>query len=668
VARKSKAQKRRPERPKPIASAENTLPVALASPASANHWLAAAALVAAVFLVYQPSWSCGFIWDDDSYVTKNKTLHDFDGLKRIWLERSANPQYYPLVHTVLWVEYQLWGRNPLGYHLMNLALHAANAVCLWLLLRRLNVPGAIWGASLFAVHPVMVESVAWVTELKNLLSTFFYLSGFLALLRFWPPEEGSPGPSGRWPYYGGALLLFTAALCSKTVTCSLPAAFLLVRWWKRGRLGGRDFCMTAPFFALGLAFALNTAALEKQQVGAAGAEWDLSLLQRTLIAGRALWFYVGKLLWPSQLTFIYPRWHIEADAWQQYLWPLAALAVIGALWALRGRIGRGPLTSALFFAGTLLPALGFFDVYPMRYSFVADHFQYLASAGLLAFAGAALARLGSSWTGNECQQRNANPRSLSWVNIPLLTGSQQWNANPQGLLAVAAGSLILVVLGTLTWLQVGVYKDLPTLWRDTIAKNPSCWMAHSNLGSVLLERDDLNGAIDHFQKALALKPDDAGTHSSLALAWALVARANRDKPSDEVIDHYRKALEVHPDDAEAQDSLGTALVQRGQFNEAIVHYRKALELKPDFMSARSNLAAAYFSADQVKESIEQYRKILELKPDYFEARFNLGVALASQDKRAEAIEQFQKALDLASARNNRAQVESIRARIDKLRK
>jgi hypothetical protein len=352
-----------------------------------SAWLVALGIVCLTLLVYAPAISAGFIWDDDHYVTENMTLRSLAGLKQIWLDPKATPQYYPLVHTGFWVEYHLWGLDPKGYHLVNVLLHAANAVLVWLVLKRLGVPGALWAALIFALHPVHVESVAWVTERKNVLSTLFYLSAMLAYWRFWPADGAQP-QTGAWRWYGLALLLFVFALLSKTVTCSLPAAILLIRWWKTGRLASRDWLLTAPMFAVGLALALLTVYLEKHHVGAQGEEFTWSYLDRVLIAGRAIWFYAGKLIWPSNLIFIYPRWNIDASVWWQYVFPLAAAGVVLALLVLRNRLGRAPLTAVLFFIGTLTPALGFFDVYPMRYSFVADHFQYLASLGLIVlFAG-----------------------------------------------------------------------------------------------------------------------------------------------------------------------------------------------------------------------------------------------------------------------------------------
>ncbi|MEJ2431379.1 MAG: hypothetical protein P8075_21060 [Deltaproteobacteria bacterium] len=308
-------------------------------------------------LAYVPAMQGGFIWDDDSYVTENQTLRSLEGLEKIWVQPNSTPQYYPLVFSSFWLEYKLWGLNPTGYHLVNILLHALSALLLYRLLVYLNVPGAWLAAAVFALHPVHVESVAWVAERKNVLSGFFYFSSAFCLFRFF-------GLAGE-----GA--------------STLPAAMLLVLWWKRGSVKGRELAALAPFFALGLAMGLATAWLEKHHVGAMGSQWDLSLVESFLVAGHALWFYLGKLVWPRELIFNYPRWQVDASIWWQYLYPAGVVLVVVILWLYRKRLGRGPLVGVLFFCGTLFPALGFLDVYPFRYSYVADHFQYLASVGLI---------------------------------------------------------------------------------------------------------------------------------------------------------------------------------------------------------------------------------------------------------------------------------------------
>ncbi len=542
----------------------------------------------------------GFIWDDDDYVQDNLTLRSLAGLGQIWFQPGATRQYYPLVHTTYWLEYRLWGLDPTGYHVVNVILHALSAVLVWRLLIRLKVPGAWAAAALFALHPVHVESVAWITERKNTLSGAFYLSAAWAYLRY---EETR---SSR--LYWAALLLFAAALLSKTVTCTLPAALLLVLWWKGQTPMRRTAVALAPFFALGVAMSGMTVWMEKHSVGAWGPEWDLSLVERGLIAGRALWFYAAKLLVPLDLTFIYPRWAIDATAVWQYLYPAGALGVGILLWAFRERLGRGPLTGMLFFAGTLTPALGFFNFYPMLYSFVADHFQYLASLGLLALAAAG--------------------------------GQRAWTRLGQPAAGPVALALVLAVCGLLTWRQGQVYTDLETLWRDTLQKNAGAWIAHNNLANILKERGQLDQAIGHYRQALLLEPGSAQIHLNLADAH----RARGESAA--ALRHYRRALKAEPDRVETYLKLGNALLGQNAVAEAIEHYRQALRLAPDLALAHSNLGAALAIQRQDAEAIEHYRRALQLKPDFAEAHNNLGRLLALRGQFAAAIDHYRRALQL----------------------
>jgi hypothetical protein len=402
----------------------------------------ASVMVLLVVIGYIPALAGGFVWDDDNYITDNPALRSLAGLAQIWFQPHSTPQYYPLVFSTFWLEYRLWGLNPAGYHAVNVLLQAANGLLLWILLKRLGVPGAWLAAAVFAVHPVHVESVAWVTERKNVLSGLFYLGAAICLLRVISVEDDGVDAPGRWRWYAAALVLFLCALLSKTVTCSLPAAMVLVVWWKRGRIRGRVAAVLIPLFLLGLAFGLWTAWLERHHVGAEGSEWQLTLVESVLVAGRALWFYAGKLVCPTELTFTYPHWDINARLWWQYAHPLGVLLVVLALWVLRNRIGRGVLAGVLYFCITLLPALGFFPVYPFRFSYVADHFQYLASAGLIAVAVGALTQ-----------------------------GASRLPSSAANLVRPAALAL-LALLSVLTWRQSSIYENSETLWRDTLAKNP----------------------------------------------------------------------------------------------------------------------------------------------------------------------------------------------------
>ncbi len=564
-------------------------------------------IVLLVFLAYLPALRGGFIWDDDDYVTQNPTLHDLGGLQRLWFKVGAVPQYYPVVHTTFWLEYHLWGLNPVGYHLINVLLHATAAILLWRVLLRLQIPGAWLAAVIFALHPVEVESVAWITERKNVLSAVFYFAAALACLRFVALKEPGGPNRLRWSWYLGALVLFMAALLSKTVTCSLPAALLLVCWWKKGRIQRGDVMPLLPFFVLGAGLGLMTAWIEKYHVGAQGAAWSLTLGERCLIAGRALWFYAGKLAWPVQLTFIYPRWTLETEAGWQWLFPIAAVGIMGGLWLARHRIGKGPLVAVLFFAGTLWPALGFVNVYPMRYSFVADHFQYLAGVGLIVLAAAGL---------------NRAPRVIP--------------------------ATLVVLLGALTWQQAGIYRDLETLWRDTLAKNPNCWLAHNNLGLLLRNQGCIEEAMEHYHQAIQINPNYAESLNNLGVALA-------DKGwFDEAIENYRKAIRINPNYADALSNLGVALSAQGRFDEAIENQRKAIQINPNSSGALNNLAWILATSSKAEfrngtQAVQLAERACELT-HYGEPLFvgTLAAAYAEAGRFPEAVATAEKAEHLAT--------------------
>ncbi len=633
MGRKSKATKRRsppipplPERHEEAAPStiqkcvEEAAPVAQENHVafskhffSRNPWLFAAALFAVVFLAYKPAWRGDFIWDDNAHVTRPE-LQSLHGLYRIWFDFGATLQYYPLLHSAFWLEHKLWGDTTLGYHIMNLSLHVLAALLVAMLLRKLAIPGAWLAAAIFALHPVQVESVAWITELKNLLSAVFYLGAAIAYIHFDQKRQL------RW--YFVAFGLFVLALASKTVTGTLPAALLVVFWWQRGTLSWKkDVLPLAPFFLLGACAGMITARWEVEMNRCVGPEFDLTSTERILIAGRAAWFHLGKLLWPVNLAFIYPLWHIDSADWRQYLFPLAAAAMLAALWAIRRRT-RAPLAAVLLFGGTLVPVLGFFNLYTFRYSFVANHYQYLASLGIIALFSAGATML---------LKRLGGPRRVL------------------GQLGCVG---LLTALTVLTWRQSLIYADNETLYQTTIDQNPDCSLAYSNLGLFLFSRGQTDQAIADYQKALEIKPDLYEAHNNLG--FALAARGQ----IDEAIAHYRKALESRPNLVEGHHNLGLALVARGQFDEAIAHYRKALELKPDG-GVHHNLASALADSGQLDEAIEHYRKALEFRPDVMETYSKLGKALISQGRVNEAIAIHQQALkfrpDLIDSYNNLGQ-------------
>ncbi len=455
-----------------------------AGPWSVRDWCFVAALLAAVVLLYQPVWRGALIWDDDKHVTRPE-LQSWQGLYRIWFDLGATQQYYPLLHSTFWFEHKLWGDAVLGYHLANILLHAAAAVLVALVLRRLKVPGAYLAAAIFALHPVQVESVAWITEQKNTLSAVFYLGAMLIYLRF--------DRTRRTPLYLAALALFVLGLLSKTVTATLPAGLLVIFWWQRGRLSWkRDVAPLVPFFAIGAVAGLFTAWVERKLIGAEGAAFDLTPVDRCLIAGRAIWFYLGKLFWPRELIFIYPRWHVSQAVWWQYVFPLAALLLLGLLWAVRRR-WRGPLAGFLFFIGTLFPVLGFCNVFPFIYSFVADHFQYLASLGIVALAAGGAARLFDRWG--------------------------LWN-RPAGYAACLG---LLAALGGLTWRQCQMYSDVEALYRTTIAENADCWMARNNISVILFKQGKVDEALEQLHRSL----ESILRTPTLISTWGIFFRSSR---------------------------------------------------------------------------------------------------------------------------------------------
>jgi Flp pilus assembly protein TadD len=576
------------------------------------------------------------VWDDDAHLT-SVGLRSLSGLWRIWFDVGATQQHYPLAHSAFWLMHRLWGDTTLGYHLVNITLHASSAFLFGLILRRLGVPGAWLAALIFAIHPVEVESVAWMTELKNTLSGACYLGAALAYLRF--------DDDRRRVWYGLAMGLFVLALLSKTVTATLPAALLVVFWWQRGALRMReDVTPLLPFVALGAASGLFTAWVERTYIGAEGASFDFSVVERALIAGRALWFYLGKLVWPANLVFVYPRWDIDAHAWWQYLYPAGFVALVAGVWLVRGR-SRAPLAALLLFAGTLFPALGFFNVYPFVFSFVADHFQYLAGLPIIALLAAGLT-LGARVVVERRQAAVA-----SW-------------ARP-----MAAALLIASPAMVLTWRESGQYVDGETLYRSTISRNPSCWMAYSNLGRLIQERGGptpdprvLEQASAEYREALRLKPDFSQAHNNLASTLLDLGRF------DEADAEYREALRLKPDDPEVRTNLGLVSQRRGndlqstgRLDEAMAAYREALRLNPSDSEAHHNLGTALARLGRLEEAAGEYEATIRINPGSAKARRNLGVALLRMGRFDSAIAHLADALrlepgpaaahDLASAHN-----------------
>lgn len=580
--------------------------------------LPAAALLGMVIIAYAPVYRAGFIWDDDDYVIENSTLRDRAGLWRIWSDPAATPQYYPLVHTTFWLEYRAWGLWPAGYHVTNVLLHGVNAVLLWRILSLLLMPPPVaWlAAALFAVHPVHVESVAWITERKNVLSAAFGLMALLQALRFLGVGDAVPSDAGDgrdWRRYAAATVLFVAALLSKTVLCSLPVIIWLVIWWRRGRLRGFEIAVLVPWLALGAASGLLTAWLEKTHVGASGEVFAFTASQRVMIAGRAAWFYWLKLLWPHPLVFMYPRWDPAEFTPVDLIPPAAVVLLLAGLAMAIPRVGRGPLVAVLGFLVTVFPALGFVSIYPMRYTFVADHYQYLASIGPLVLGGWTIWRLANGREPAAGSARAARPA-----------------ASPLGWASVA----VLAVLGILTARQATIYHDLESLWTATLAGNPRCAAAMFHLGKVRMQQGRHADAADLFAASRRFEVDQSEADIAETLQGNALVRAGR---SDEAVPLFEAALARNPRNVEALNSLANQRARRGEPGEAVPLYRRALAERPGDPAILMNLGNALTIAGDPAAAIETYGAALVIQPENPAVLVNLASALARLGRYDEAI-------------------------------
>ncbi len=645
--------------------------------------LAALGAIAIYLLTFAAYWTAirgEFIWDDDYYVTNNALLRGADGLPQIWNpaewmrgeQSKMRVQYYPLTLTSFWIEYQLWGNNPTPYHITNVFLHATSACLLWMILRRLKVPGAWAAAAVFALHPINVESVAWITERKNVLSGVFYFATVIVYMKYIEirDSEGLPKPEkpvdreeglfelpeDETRVYALAIFLFACALLSKTVAATLPAAILLMIWWKRGRITMKEFLPLIPFFVIGIGMGAFTGYVERTVIGASGPEWQFGSTwagevgARCIIAGRAIWFYAGKIFFPVTLLFSYLRWNISAGAIWQYLFPISVLGVLIALWGARHRIGRGPLAGILFFVGTLFPALGFVNVFPMQYSFVADHFAYLASIGLIVVVIAGLAR------GIERMV------ALNMLNL------------------AAAPAAIVILLGALfirTSSQGLMYKDLESLWVTTLkgtnqrsvmaSNNYGLWilrnrpdrledaeawfqkvlrmtngkhqMAWFNLGMVEERRGNYDKAIKNFQTSLALQRNYPPAQFKVAEMFTKQGRI------DDAIKAYRFIVKQNPDSEHVHQNLGNLLAQTGQHAEAIEHFAEAVRINPNSILGHLGLAESLANEKMIPEAVAEYGRVAALDKRNPQAVIGFGRIMMVMDKLNEAEAQFRQAIE-----------------------
>lgn len=616
-----------------------------------RKWLWGSFLIALVLVAYSRVFNAGFIWDDDAHLTQNPCIVGPLGLKEVWT--TARAVYYPLVLTTFWVLHKFVGLNPLPYHTLNVLLHAVSAVLLWRVLRQLQVPGAWMGAALWALHPVMVQSVAWVTELKNTQSCLFYLASILCFLKWeqlqeqarvvFKPSQGRSRGRRSLELFVLSLGFFVLATLSKASVVMLPAVLALCIWWRNRRITWHNIVSLVPFVAISAVASGWTIWEQQFHSGAIGPDWAQTLPERFIIAGRAPWFYLSKLVWPHPLIHVYPRWEIDSSQLIAWLPLLATLAGLIALLCVRAKWGRAVFFAAAYYVISLFPVLGFFSVYFFRYSFVSDHFQYLASMGPLALAGAGIAIAASRH--GEAPAVSLARKTMAQKHSPVAATLGTSTVTRQSFLSVLVGSVLLLLIGLLTWQQSAAYRDRETLWRTTLERNAGCWVGENNLGGELLKaKGDVDGAIPHFERCLQLKPNYAEAHYNLASALL------RKGQTDAAMAEARVALNLDPNQADAHGVVGMALMTKGQLDDAIAQFSKALEIRPNHSEAHYNLAIALLDKHETAQAIAHYEKAIEAQPDYLEALTNLAWILAtSQDS---TIRNGPKAVELAEKANH----------------
>jgi Flp pilus assembly protein TadD len=577
---------------------------------SRRDCLFALALLIVTFLVYAPAWNGRPIWDDEIHITSPE-LRSLNGLAQIWTEPSAAPQYYPLLHTLFWLEDKLWDGSVLPYHLVTIFAHALLAILLVPILRWLDLAGAWLAAFVFALHPVHVESVAWLSEIKNTLSGVFGAAALLAYLHY---DDGR-----HWRAYFAALALFVAGLLTKTVIVVLPAVILVLFWWKRGSLKtSRDVLPLVAFFGLALVAGVVTIWVEQKFCANIGETFEFTLLDRFLAGGRLFWFYLGNIFWPVNLCLIYPRWTVDPGQWWQYVFPVSVIALFAGLWSQRDK-ARGVLAAALCFLVILLPVLSFFNLSffmssapPMRNSaiFRADHFQYLADIPIIALVCAVGATL---WS------RSRRPARVALSTLCLIA---------------------FALLGFATSMQSRTYRDNETCFRSVLAKNPDSATAHNNVANILLRKGSLDEAVLHYRRTLKLEPGHQSANYNLAAA--LVQHGDL----DEAIIRLKSILRENPNDAHAYNTLADALSKQGARSEAIAYYGRALRLVPDFPEAHTNLANLLLETGNTAGALEHYREALRLQPNNPQMHYNVAVGLVRNGQPDAAIPELRTALQL----------------------
>jgi tetratricopeptide (TPR) repeat protein len=570
-----------------------------------RDWLRAVLLTALISLIYIPSLRGTTLLDDD-FLTHSRIIRASDGLSRIWLTTEP-ADYWPLTNSIHWIEWRLCGGSLTGYHVVNLLLHVVNAILIWKLLERLTIPGGYLAALLYAVHPVNVESVAWVAQLKGLLALLFFLLSILTYLgaHSAPPDTARrfsvrPIALQRWPWYLLSLFLFVLAMLSKGSVAILPLVLLLIVWWRSGSITFLDVRRTAPFLVV--AIVLTCVNIWFQHHGTAYVVRDVTFRQRLLGAAAATWFYLSKAYWPLDLCFVYPQWNVDPADFRWWLPLLATIAVTVSLLRMRHVSWVRPILFAwACFNVSLLPVMGFTDVGYMKHSLVADHYQQISVISAMALAAA------------------------GWLQFLNRAPSFARPAAP----ALATGAIVLLTM--LSWNQSCLYRDATTLYQAALERNPNSPLLHYNIGCELAAQSRREKAQEHFQEAIRLDPNYAAAHNNFGALLRLAG--------DRVhaVAEFKKAIEFSPKYPDPYRNLGVLLFETGQTDEAVLRLKSAVELNPQDTVALNDLGFIFASADKIQEAIGYFERAVEVDPDDLKARLNLGNALLAAGRAKEAI-------------------------------
>jgi len=544
MAKRSRRNKQRQEIGPAMRSAS-------ARTSSITNWkmflLQVAMIATATLWIYWPALHGDWLWDDTVYITENAITQSPTGLENIWFEPGSLSDYYPIEASVQWMQWRLWGPDSYDYHLTNVILHLLNALLVWRLLAKLGLRLAWLGGLIFAIHPVVVESVAWVAELKNTLSLPFFL---LAMCSFIDYDE-SENPKN----YFLALGLFLVAMLCKTTMVMFPVIILLYLWWKRNRVGIRGLRLSAPFFAISLGLGLATVWFQHHRTG----NYDIPIggfLPHLTLIGLSVSFYFALCLWPADLLTMYPKWPIDPPSLIQLLpWPIL-VGMIGWFWMKRADWGRHALLGIGFFLINILPFAGFIVASYMRFSWVMDHFLYIPLIGLI---GLAVAGIG------QVEKQLSKPVRSYLIGITA------------------------AIMALMAWESHGyarLYINQTTLWTYIIEHNPNAWLAHYNLGFVLAHENRIDEAITQYQQTLKIKPDYVDALNNLGACFFQTNRI------PEAIDLYRKVLKITPNDAGTRSNLGLALLQSNRIPEAIEEFEEALKINPDLPGVQKSLEEA----------------------------------------------------------------------------